>query len=256
MDKENCKGENGDTVEPVSVFDRFYSIVKRLRRDCPWDREQTLMSLSEYLIEEGYEVIHEIREDNIDGVKEELGDVLLVTLMLLAILEEKGFDHERIVEGAINKIIARHPHVFGKDRAKSAEEVLERWERRKGKGWKEIGVGLPALIRSYRLQERASRKGFDWDDVSGVYEKIHEEIEEIKRAESENEKREELGDLLFVVSHLGNFLGINPEIALQEACDKFARRFDKLEKILEDKNIKERDLETLDKIWNQVKNEE
>ena len=256
MDRENSKGKNGDTLESMSVFDRFYKIVQRLRKECPWDREQTLSSLSEYLIEEGYELISEIKEDNTEAIKEELGDVLLVVLMMLAILEERGFQHNEIVENAMRKIIARHPHVFGEDRAKDAEEVLHKWEKRKGKKWEDVGKGLPALIRSYRIQERASRKGFDWDDVSGVYEKIHEEIEEIKRAENAKEREEELGDLLFVVSHLGNFLGINPEIALQRACDKFSRRFEKLEEKLEEEGIKERDLETLDRVWNQVKEEE
>ena len=240
----------------VSGFDRFYNIVKRLRRDCPWDREQTLKSLGEYLIEEAYELMFEIRRNNIDGLKEELGDVFLVLLMLLVILEENGIYHTEVVEDAMNKVVARHPPVFGVEKARDAEEVLEGWEKRKGKGWMEIGVGLPALLRSYRLQEKASRQGFDWDDVSGVYKKIHEEIEEIKEAGTEREKREELGDLLFIVSHLGNFLGINPEIALQEACDKFARRFERLEEILKSRGIKKRDLKTLDRIWDQVKEEE
>ncbi len=185
--------------------------------------------------------------------KEEIGDLLLVILMIFAILEEKGEDIDKVIEKAINKTIKRHPHVFGKEKIETAEKVVDVWEERKKKEWKDEGKELPALLRAYKIQKRAKRKGFDWNDISGVYNKVIEELEELKKS---NNKMEEYGDLLFVVTHIGNFLGINPEVALRKACDKFSRRFSELEKIAKTGDFKKFDLETLDKLWEEVKKRE
>jgi tetrapyrrole methylase family protein / MazG family protein len=230
----------------------FIELVKTLREKCPWDREQTLKSLVPQLIEEIYELDTEVIENNTDNIVEEFGDVFLTVFMMGVILEEKGISFDDVIDKVSKKMIARHPHVFGEEKASSAEEVLEKWDKRKGKKWK-IGRGLPALLRSSKIQKKASRKGFDWDEIEGVFEKINEELEELKNSRNEEEKTEELGDILFAVAHLGNFLNINPEMALQKANDKFEKRFDKLEKTLLDKKISDFSIEELESIWQKVK---
>lgn len=230
----------------------FIELVKTLREKCPWDREQTLKSLVPQLIEEIYELDTEVNENNTDNIVEEFGDVFLTVFMMGVILEERGISFDDVIDKVSKKMIARHPHVFGEEKASSAEEVLEKWDKRKGKKWK-IGRGLPALLRSSKIQKKASRKGFDWDEIGGVFEKINEELEELKNSRNEEEKTEELGDILFAVAHLGNFLNINPEMALQKANDKFEKRFDKLEKTLLDKKISDFSIEELESMWQKVK---
>lgn len=234
-------------------MDEFFKIIKTLREKCPWDREQTLKSLVVQIIEEVYELNASIEDSNMDEIVEEIGDVLLTIFMMGVILEEKGIKFDEVVSKVHQKMIERHPHVFGEDEVKSAEEVLTKWEMRKGKGWS-VGISLPALLRSSKIQKKASMKGFDWKDISGVYEKIKEELEELKNAEGKREIKEELGDILFACAHLGNFLGINPEVALQRANDKFERRFQLLEEFLKDRDIKEFTIEELEEIWQKIKN--
>lgn len=236
-------------------MDEFFRIVKTLRKECPWDKEQTLKTIVEQIIEEVYELNASILDNNLDDIIEEIGDVLLGIFMMGVILEEKGIKFQEVVRKVQQKMIDRHPHVFGEDDAKSAKEVLLKWEKRKGNNWN-IQKGLPALLRSSKIQNKASRKGFDWKDISGVYEKIGEELMELKNAKGEQEVREELGDILFACAHLGNFLDINPEVALQRANDKFERRFQLLEDSLKDRNIKEFTIEELEEMWQKIKIEE
>lgn len=230
----------------------FFELVKTLRKKCPWDRDQTLKSLIPQLIEEVYELNTEVTENNSENIIEEFGDVFLTVFMMRVILEEKGISFDNVIDKVSKKMIARHPHVFGEEEAHSAEEVLDKWEKRKGKKWK-VGRGLPSLLRSSKIQKRASRKGFDWEDIRGVFEKINEELNELKEAKNEEEKIEELGDILFAVAHLGNFLNINPEIALQKANDKFEVRFKKLEDILKGKELSDFSVRELERIWQQTK---
>ncbi len=233
-------------------MDEFFRLVKTLRKKCPWDKKQTLKTLIEELIEEVYELNASILENDLVDIVEELGDVLLGVFMIGTILEEEGIKFDNVVKKVHQKMIGRHPHVFGEDEAKTAEEVLRKWEKRKGKGWS-VQKSLPALLRSSKIQKKASIKGFDWKDISGVYEKIREELQELKDAREEPEMREELGDILFACAHLGNFLDINPEIALQKANDKFERRFKLLEESLNGRNIKEFTIEELEEIWQKIK---
>jgi MazG family protein len=234
-------------------MDDFIKLVKTLRKKCPWDREQTLKSLIPQLIEEVYELEAEVAQDNLENIIEEFGDIFLTVFMMAVILGESRVSFERIIDRVSKKMIARHPHVFGKDVATSAEEVLDKWDKRKGKKWK-VGKGLPALLRSSKIQRKASRKGFDWEDIGGVFGKVDEELEELKNSKNEEERIEELGDVLFAVAHLGNFLNIEPEMALQRANDKFEIRFEKLEDLLKDKKFSDFSVQELEKIWQKTKN--
>lgn len=233
----------------------FLEIVRRLRKECPWDREQTVKSLLPEIIEEFYEFSDAVDREDSEEMVEELGDILLGVFMVGIILEERGISFDKVVSRVRKKMINRHPHVFGEEKAETAGEVRKKWEKRKGKGWN-VQRSLPALIRSAKIQKLASRKGFDWDNIEGVFEKIAEEIRELKKAENENERREEVGDILFAVAHLGNFLDIDPEIALQKANDKFERRFRKLEESLDDKKIEEFELSELEEKWQELKKDE
>jgi MazG family protein len=230
----------------------FIELVKTLRKECPWDREQTLKSLIPQLLEEVYELDTEVKQNNIENITEEFGDVFLTVFMMGVILEERGISFDKVMDRVSKKMIARHPHVFGEEKAHSAEEVLDQWEKRKGKKWK-VGRGLPSLLRSSKIQKRASRKGFDWEDISGVFEKIKEELTELKEAKNKEQKMEELGDVLFAVTHLGNFLNIDPEIALQRANDKFEIRFRKLEELLKGKDLGDFSASELEKLWEKTK---
>lgn len=236
----------------ILIMHDFIELIKTLREKCPWDRTQTVKSLIPQLIEEVYELNKEVAEDNIENIVEEFGDVFLTVFMIGVILEEDGTAFGKIIDRVSQKMIARHPHVFGEENANSAEEVLENWDKRKGKEWK-IGRGLPALLRSSKIQKRASRKGFDWEDIGGVFKKINEELEELKNSKNEIEKIEEFGDILFAVAHLGNFLNIDPEIALQRANDKFETRFKKLETMLKDKEFNDLSIQELEEMWQKTK---
>lgn len=233
-------------------MNEFLELIRTLRNKCPWDREQTLKSLIPQLIEEAYELNTGISDGVLENIIEESGDVLLTVFMMGVILEEKDITFDMIIDAVSKKMVARHPHVFGKEVANSAEEVLEKWDERKGKKWT-IGSGLPALLRSSKIQKRASRKGFDWENIEGVFEKINEELTELKNSMSEEEKMEELGDVLFAVAHLGNFLNVNPEVALQKSNDKFEIRFHKLEEAFEGKEMSDFSTEELEIMWQKVK---
>lgn len=230
----------------------FLKLVRTLREKCPWDREQTVKSLIPQLIEEVYELNAGIKEEDLDNIMEEFGDVILTVFMIGVILEENDITFDRILDNVSKKMIARHPHVFGEENVNSAEEVLKNWDERKGKKWK-IGRELPALLRSSKIQKRASRMGFDWENIKGVFEKINEELEELKNSKNEEERIEELGDILFAVAHLGNFLDIDPEIALQKANEKFEIRFHKLEEKLKNRKMTDFSTEELETIWQEIK---
>ena len=244
-------------------FIELLTIVKRLRKECPWDRKQTFDTLRKLTIEETYELAEAITAGNFDGIKEELGDLLLHILFYSILGEEKGkFTIDDVMEFISQKLIARHPHVFGDAVAKSAEEVLKNWEtiKLKEKGKKSVLSGvpssLPAVVKAIRLQEKASGVGFDWTNKEDVRSKVEEEFKEVKNAMDNKEKmEEELGDLLFSIVNAARLYGIDAENALEKTNLKFIKRFNYIEiKAKEQgKLISELTLEEMDKYWNEAK---
>lgn len=243
----------------------------RSERGCPWDRDQSLESLKPYVIEEAYEVTDAIEAGDPDRLREELGDLLLQIVFQAQIAREAGwFTFEDVADGLVRKLIRRHPHVFGEIRAADAGEVLRRWaelkrSERSDKGTASILDGLPrhlpALRRAQEAQRRAARVGFDWNRADEVVAKIGEELRELERAReagAAQPTREEFGDLLFSLVNLARFLGLDAEEALQDATNKFIRRFQELERALQEQGRRPEDctLEELDRLWNEVKRHE
>ncbi len=222
-------------------------IMSRLRsaEGCPWDREQSLESLKQHLIEECYELVDAIDSGDVERHKDELGDILLQVLFQSQIRKEEGsFAFDDVAKGLAEKLIRRHPHVFGDAKADTPAEVLQRWEKIKAGERKEkksfafgmldgVPRSLPALMKAQRVQGRAARVGFDWTDVNDVIAKIEEELAEVKEAVAignEDEVRGEIGDLLFAVVNLSRFRGMNAEEALEETVVRFGRRFAEMER--------------------------
>jgi len=250
----------------MKEFDKFVDIVRQLRKECPWDKVQTHESLRRCLLEESYEVLEAIDNNDMDELRKELGDVLLQVVFHGIMGEEtEHFNLEDVIRQETEKLIYRHPHVFGDVKVKGKEEVLINWESLKMKeGRKYILDGipneLPALFKAYRVQEKAAKVGFDWKDPKPVYDKILEEISELKETivneESDNIEME-FGDVLFAIVNYARFIHVNPEDALRKTIDKFSRRFRKIEEYAEANNRKVSDmtLEEMDVIWEQSKKE-
>lgn len=241
----------------MKEFDRLWEIIKRLRRECPWDREQTNESLKYKLIEEAYELVDAIDRKDWDLFTSEAGDVLLVTLMQIRIAEENGKTSlKEVLDRLINKLIERHPHVFGDANFKDTKSVLKNWEKSKGKKvFEDVNFSMPALYLAYRIGEKAARLGFDWKSVDGVVEKVCEEARELARERNKERIEEELGDLLFSIVNLARHLGVNPEDALRKANMKFVERFRRLmeEVEKEGRNLEDMSLEEMDEIWERIK---
>jgi len=247
---------------------RLKEIVARLRAPdgCPWDREQTHSTLRASLIEESHEVIDAIERSDDANLREELGDLLLQVVMHAQLADERGaFTLEDIATTVSEKMVRRHPHVFGDKLASDSEAVLKQWEKikREEKGENAgvldgVAASLPALLRSQTLQKKAARVGFDWPDVGPVYEKLTEEIGEIREAvESKDQAsiESEIGDLLFSAVNLARKLGVDAETALAGANKRFLTRFRHIEQTLgaEDREVEGTSLEELDRIWEQAK---
>lgn len=259
-----------DAVPPL---DRLREIVRRLRGEggCPWDREQTLESLRPYLIEESYEVLDALEAGGTGQHCEELGDVLLQIYLHAQIREEDGeFTIDDVARTLCEKLVRRHPHVFGDVDAADSATVLKNWERIKASE-KDTGdarsltdgipTQLPALQKAQRMQSRVSRAGFDWDTVDGALAKVEEELAEIREALEEDRQeavQEEIGDILFAVVNLCRFRKINAEDALRRTVDKFATRFRRIEARVqaEGRRVEDCTLEELDTHWNAVKRRE
>lgn len=247
-------------------------LVKRLRKDCPWDREQTNDSIKAATIEEAYEVVEAIDHNNYDELKKELGDLLLHVVFHTVIAEEKNhFNIDEVIESISEKLIRRHPHVFGETVINGSEEVKKNWEKIKlSEGRKSILDGvpnsLPALQKAHRLQEKAAKVGFDWEKKEDVWKKVIEEINEMHSIEEQKKissdvslqakLEDEIGDVFFALVNYARFLKINPENALRKTNDKFVRRFNYIENKLEEngKSIENSNLEEMDKFWNESKN--
>lgn len=251
-------------------IDDLLEIMRDLRKPggCPWDREQDHHSIRNDFIEETYEAIDAIDRESTVDMCEELGDVLLQVVFHSQIEAEKnGFDFQDVCDGICKKLIERHPHVFGEISVKNSRDVLENWDLIKQKSkhqttftdtLKSVPMSFPALMRADKVQKRAKKAGFDWDNVKDASKKLDEELEEFKEALLENDgtqAEEEFGDLLFSMVNVSRFMGINSEKALHAATDKFINRFEKTEIIAQKKGIdmKKSSLETLDRLWEEAK---
>ncbi|MFQ6607883.1 MAG: nucleoside triphosphate pyrophosphohydrolase [Fidelibacterota bacterium] len=248
-------------------FNELVKIVSRLRGPdgCPWDKEQTHASLLPFFLEEAYEVIETVDQEDWKTLSEELGDILLHAVFQAKIGEENNeFTLEDVLKGINEKLIRRHPHVFGDKHANSAFHAKQNWEaakqKEKGRESRLDGVPktLPALIRAQRLQQKAAYVGFDWEEIEPVWNKIHEEIDELKEAHTSGNKKhitEEIGDLFFALVNLCRFLEIPAEDALRNTNEKFIYRFRLVEKKLQQRgsSVDEASLEEMDEIWETIK---
>lgn len=255
-------------AQPRSI-DRLIAVMARLRDPdggCPWDLEQDFRSIARYTIEEAYEVVDAIERDDMADLKEELGDLLLQVVFHSRMAEEAGeFRFEDVADAIAEKMIRRHPHVFGTAQERDAESQTRAWEAQKAderaaKGGVDtsvlanVPVALPALTRSEKLMKRAARVGFDWPDVEGVMAKIDEELAEVRGAVAEGDAghiHEEIGDLLATVVNAARKLGVDPETALRDANSKFERRFRAVEQQLKGKgsSVQEADLDAMEAEW-------
>ncbi|MFZ1978927.1 MAG: nucleoside triphosphate pyrophosphohydrolase [Bacteroidota bacterium] len=249
------------------TFDDFLVIVRRLRKECPWDREQTHSSIRHSLLEETYEFIESIDQNNFEEMKKELGDILLHIILHSTMAEEThSFRFEDVVQSIAEKMVRRHPHVFGSGEAKTAKAVTQKWEQiklREGRSSVMEGVpaDMPALLRAQRIQEKASKVGFDWKERREVWKKVNEEIRELMQAQEhgiQKDIEEEFGDLLFSLVNYARFIDINAELSLRSAVEKFIKRFHHVEAELQrqGKTIGSVPLEAMDEIWNLSKGHE
>ena len=249
------------------TVDDLRRIMEALRAPdgCPWDRTQTHQSIRTNMLEEAYEAADAIDRGDMDNLKEELGDVLLQVVFHAQMAREAGrFTFDDVVDGVCRKLIFRHPHVFGEQTAGDAEGALSAWDaqKRREKGQRttadamdSVARAMPALMRAEKLQGKAAKAGFDWPEIGPALDKVSEELSELRRAVEENTNvEEELGDLLFAAAKAGRFAGVDPEHALQLACDKFIRRFRRVE-ALADKPLDQLDLLALEGLWRRAKEE-
>lgn len=255
--------------EPEKQVDRLRAIMHRLRAPggCPWDAEQTHASLLPNLIEEAYETVDTIRRGDWDHLREELGDLLLQVVFHSELAEESGrYSFDDVARGVSDKLIRRHPHVYGDSAVENTDGVLAQWEeiKRRERGEEErpylhnIGRGLPAMLRAFKLQKKAAKVGFDWPDDAGVVDKIREELAEVEEELESGDREklsEELGDLLFSVVNLARRHKLDPEILLESTNVKFEDRFGKMDAALQEggKDLQSADLDEMEAKWQHVK---
>ena len=267
-----------DFTTPALAFERLYKIVQKLRspEGCPWDRKQTPVTMRQPLIEETFEAVDAISAGDANHTKEELGDVFLNASMIASIHEENDdFTIVQVMNDVCDKIIRRHPHVWKNSEGSStlvegsqndADKVLEQWEqikqkvegRKKKSSLDEVSYGLPPLLRAYKIQKKAAKKGFDWKDAEGPWSKIQEEIAELKEAsltKTKDEIEKELGDVLFSVVNLARHLDVDPNLALASTNQKFMKRFAYVEEKMElsGEQMNPENLEIMDKFWDESK---
>ena len=259
-------GEKHTRQEKIEAFGRLLDVLDRLRKECPWDRKQTNESLRANTIEETYELCDALIRDDVQDICKELGDVLLHVCFYGKIAEEKEqFDVADVCNKLCDKLIFRHPHVYGKAVAKDAQQVLESWEQIKLKekdGNRSVLSGVPAalpsLIKAYRIQDKARNVGFDWADKQDVWQKVHEELAELEaelRRQDSQKAEQELGDFIFSVINAARLYKLNPDNALEMTNQKFIRRFGYIEEhsIKQGKALTEMSLEEMDALWNEAK---
>ena len=245
---------------------RLLDVMDKLRKECPWDREQTFDSLRNNTIEETYELADAITDMNMDGIKEELGDLLLHIVFYSKLADEEGaFDYTDVANAVCDKLIYRHPHVYGDIHADTPEAVKQNWEalklRKKNRKSGTLGgvpVSLPSMVKAFRIGEKAAATGFDWEQKEDVWAKVKEELMEVDaelRAEDKEHLTDEMGDLFFALVNACRLYGIDPEAALERTNKKFIRRFNHLEKRAEEKGVSLHDmtLSEMDSYWNEAK---
>ena len=246
---------------------RLRSILNELREQCPWDRKQTIQTLRQLTIEETYELADAITDNNWQGLKEELGDILLHLIFYSKIATEQGhFTFDDVIEAISNKLVSRHPHIYSNVEAKDDEAVKKNWEQIKLKEGKTsilsgVPKSLPALVKALRLQEKTKTVGFEWDHIDQVKAKVDEEIAELYEAVAEGDQahiEEEFGDVFFALINYARFANVDPEDALEKTNKKFMRRFMQIETIAtaQGKALDSMSLEEMDVIWNEVKKAE
>ena len=246
------------------AFARLVTIMSELREKCPWDKKQTIQSLRQMTIEETYELADAITENDWKGIKEELGDLLLHIVFYSKIgAEQNKFTLDEVINGISEKLIARHPHIYGDVQVATAEDVKRNWENLKLKEGKTsvlsgVPKALPALVKAMRLQEKAKVVGFEWDHKEQVWDKVEEEIQELKEAMTENDPQrvaEEFGDVLFSMVNFARFLNVDAENALELTNKKFTYRFSQMEKEAgtQGKDLQQMSLAEMDALWNEIK---
>ncbi|MBK6624793.1 MAG: nucleoside triphosphate pyrophosphohydrolase [Chitinophagaceae bacterium] len=253
-----------------SVADSFLKLIKimnELREQCPWDKKQTIHTLRQMTIEETYELADAITDNNLKAIKEELGDLLLHIVFYSKIGQEQNeFTLQEVIDGICQKLIVRHPHIYADVKVKDADEVKQNWEKiklREGRNSVLDGVpnALPAMIKALRLQEKSKQVGFEWSNKAQVWDKVKEEMEELKEAEKsgiQDKIEDEMGDLLFSLINFARFLQVDPENALERTNKKFIRRFTLMEQEAKKQSrmLHNMTLEEMDDLWNNIKNHE
>lgn len=251
--------------EKLEAFERLLKIMDELRAGCPWDKAQTLESLRHLTIEETYELSDAILDNDLEEIRKELGDLMLHLVFYAKIGEEQGaFDIKGVLDGISDKLIVRHPHIYGEVKVNNAEDVAENWERIKLKEGKKsvlegVPTSLPALLKAYRMQEKAGGVGFEWERKDQVWEKVEEELQELQEEVTQNAAaariEDEFGDLLFALVNYARYIGVNPEDALERTNKKFKRRFTHIEQRAEaqDKKLHNMKLDEMDALWNEAK---
>jgi tetrapyrrole methylase family protein/MazG family protein len=247
----------------AEAIDELIAVMETLLspEGCPWDREQTHDALIRYLIEESYEVIETIAERDMNKLREELGDLLLQIVFHAALAQREGFfDFGDVAKTVSQKMVSRHPHVFGSMQLETSDDVMAVWESfKKKEGKKNLLEGipkfLPALMRAEKIQEKASQIGFDWPSAEGALAKLHEEVDELLEAETELDIAEEMGDVFFALVNVARFKQVEPEQALQYSNDKFTRRFEYIEAQAKasGREIGSMNLEEMDQLWDEAK---
>ena len=258
---------NMNDAEKATV--RLLEVMDRLRKECPWDREQTFDSLRNNTIEETYELADAITDKNMEGIKEELGDLLLHVVFYSKLGDEQGaFDYTDVANGVCDKLIYRHPHVYGDIHADTPEEVKQNWEalklrkkNRKGGTLAGVPKSLPAMVKAFRIGEKAAASGFDWEKKEDVWDKVKEELREVDvELEAKDKERltNEMGDLFFAMINACRLYGIDPEAALERTNKKFIRRFNHIEQRAVEKGIMLHDmsLDEMESYWQEAKMDE
>ncbi len=259
---------NSPETPELRELARLIEVVRKLRAECPWDREQTVASTSRHLIEEAYETADAIGSNANDDIAEELGDLLVQSLFVAVIAEDESrFSLGKVARGAAEKLIRRHPHIYGDVKADTVEQVLTNWDQIKadekkdtGKdpGLGDTGRGLPALMRAEKLGEKARRKGMDWADIGEVLKKVREELDEIEAALGQGDHdaaASEIGDMMLALANAPRFIGHNAEETLRRACDKFVGRFEAVERLAASRklDLKKMSPSELESLWQEAK---